>query len=96
MYQRLQLIEKVKELQTDVQDWLDILEGDELKSDATRFYKKGLKAPGRRVRQTLKVIRDLSQSWRMDLMKTMKQNAIFKGTEHEKDNRHAGHNTPPE
>jgi len=95
MYQKAQLLAELKSLLEDVQDWIDILESDQFNNDTKRFYKKGLVTPGRRVRQTLKVIRDLSQQWRMDILRLKKEREIFKDTELEGDFKHVGHKPTP-
>ena len=91
MYQRKQLIAALKDLLEDVQDWINLLESDDFSNDSRRFYKKGLVRPGRRIRQSLKVIRDTAQEWRMDILRLKKEREIFKDTKMEGDFKHDGH-----
>ena len=53
--------------------------------DLSKFYRKGSKRAGGRVRQSLKLIMDKAQTLRMDIQRLYKERDIFKGTEFDKD-----------
>ena len=53
--------------------------------DLSKFYRKGSKRAGVRVRQSLKLIMDKAQTLRMDIQRLYKERDIFKGTEFDKD-----------
>ncbi len=53
--------------------------------DLLKFYKRGSKRAGVRVRRNLKLLMNKAQSIRMDIQRLYKERDLFKGTEFEKD-----------
>tara|TARA_R110000851_G_scaffold281965_1_gene435459 strand:- start:167 stop:448 length:282 start_codon:yes stop_codon:yes gene_type:complete len=53
--------------------------------DLHKFYKRGSKRAGVRIRQSLKLLMDKAQALRMDIQRLYKEREIFKGTEFDKD-----------
>lgn len=69
----IQQLEKLKEeLQSNEKDLL-------------KFYKKGSKRAGIRIRRLLKSFIDTAQNIRLDIYRLYKERDIFKGTEFDKD-----------
>jgi len=53
--------------------------------DLLKFYKRGSKRAGVRVRRSLKLLMARAQTIRMDIQRLYKERDLFKGTEFDKD-----------
>ena len=71
---------RVKEL---IEDWENDLQQNE--KDLLKFYKKGHRRAGVRLRRQLKTVIDNIQLLRLDIKRLYKERDIFKGTELDKD-----------
>ncbi len=81
---------KIKEMIEMIDLSIQTLENlkEELQSnekDLLKFYKRGSKRAGVRVRRLLKRLIDSAQTIRLDIYRLYKERDIFKGTEFDKD-----------
>jgi len=74
------LIQKLKTTRDLIDEWIKTLEETD-QTDLRRFYKKGIKAPGTRVRALLKDVRDEANLIRKDILRHRKEMDLFKDTE---------------
>lgn len=74
---------KLHEARVFIGEWEEELEIH--KKDFHKFYKKGGKRAGIRLRRKLKEIRDQIQLLRLDIRRLYKEREIFKDTEHSDD-----------
>lgn len=83
MYNTPKILKDLHETRAEIDKAIAKLKGDE--KELKRYYKKGFKATGRRIRSNLQVtIKDL-KSLRADVLRMTKEREVFKDTEFEDD-----------
>ena len=83
MYNRIKISKLLEDAEECIYDWYQELEKSD--KDLLKFYKKGQKLAGTRLRRRLKYLIDEIQILRLDIKRLGKEREIFKGTEFEKD-----------
>jgi len=83
MYNYNEIKKSLEQSRDEIDRWLQDLENNQ--KDLLKFYKRGNKRAGIRLRRWLKRTRDEVHALRQDIYRLYKEREIFKGTELEKD-----------
>ena len=83
MYNKVRIIKKLDDAENSIAEWKQELENSN--KDLLKFYKKGHRRAGIRLRRRLKKLTDDIQLLRLDIKRLYKERDIFKGTELDKD-----------
>lgn len=78
-----ELMTTLIQIQTEIELWIKELESN--KKDLLKFYKRGNKSAGIRVRKKLKLLKNKAQELRMDILRLIRERKIMKGSNLEKD-----------
>ncbi|MAH07823.1 hypothetical protein CMI38_06255 [Candidatus Pacearchaeota archaeon] len=90
MYNYEEIKQSLEESKAEIERWLEELENNQ--KDLLKFYKKGNKRAGIRLRRWLKRTRDEIHALRQDIYRLYKEREIFKGTEFDKDYKRTKYN----
>jgi len=77
MYNRQKILHDLYEARDLIDDWIEKVESQKTEKDFKKFYRKGQKRAGIRLRRLLKQIRDQVQNLRMDIKRTYDQRELF-------------------
>tara|TARA_Y100000034_G_C6902235_1_gene417541 strand:+ start:912 stop:1187 length:276 start_codon:yes stop_codon:yes gene_type:complete len=83
MYNQQEILKDLARVKELIEDWKNDLQQNE--KDLLKFYKKGHRRAGVRLRRQLKTVIDNIQLLRLDIKRLYKERDIFKGTELDKD-----------
>lgn len=83
MYNYEEIRSKLHEARAFIDQWEEDLKSHE--KDLHKFYRKGHKRAGIRLRRKLKEIRDQIQILRLDIRRLYQERRIFKNSEHAND-----------
>lgn len=83
MYNKGEILKGIRQARAILNKWEEELENSN--KDLLKFYKKGQKLAGNRLRRKLKVIQGDIQLLRLDIRRLLKEREIFKDTELDKD-----------
>ena len=83
MYNQKEILKNLAEVKKAIEDWENDLQQND--KDLLKFYKKGHRRAGIRLRRLLKTVIDNVQLLRLDIKRLYKERDIFKGTELDKD-----------
>ena len=82
MYNQKEILKDLARVKELIEDWENDLQQNE--KDLLKFYKKGHRRAGVRLRRQLKTVIDNIQLLRLDIKRLYKERDIFKGTELDK------------
>jgi hypothetical protein len=83
MYNKHKILTALRQSRAIINKWEQELEN--IDKDLLKFYKKGQKLAGNRLRRQLKVLQADIQLLRLDIRRLLKEREIFKDTELDKD-----------
>ena len=83
MYNQKEILKDLARVKESIEAWETDLQQNE--KDLLKFYKKGNRRAGIRLRRHLKKLIDDVQLLRLDIKRLYKERDIFKGTELDKD-----------
>ena len=83
MYNKDIILKKINSIKLEVEAWENELKSKD--KDLLKFYKKGHKRAGIRLRRQLNQLIKEIQVLRLDIKRLYKERDIFKGTEFDKD-----------
>ena len=83
MYNQKEILKDLARVKESIEAWETDLQQNE--KDLLKFYKKGYRRAGIRLRRRLKKLIDDVQLLRLDIKRLYKERDIFKGTELDKD-----------
>ena len=83
MYNKRKILTALRQSRAIINKWEDELLN--IDNDLLKFYKKGQKLAGNRLRRQLKVLQADIQLLRLDIRRLLKEREIFKDTKLDKD-----------
>jgi hypothetical protein len=83
MYNQKEILKDLAQVKELIEAWENDLQQNN--KDLLKFYKKGHRRAGIRLRRQLKTVIDNIQLLRLDIKRLYKERDIFKGTELDKD-----------
>jgi len=83
MYNQKEILKDLAQVKESIEEWEKDLQQNN--NDLLKFYKKGHRRAGLRLRRLLKKVIDDIQLLRLDIKRLYKERDIFKGTDLDKD-----------